>query len=135
MRIILPIVFVATVSVALFGFSLMNDTGHTMAGCFGSLPGASCSMLSPIGHFEAHLATFQGVSMAVIGTFLLLTAALSLIVIALFLKYRKNDGGSSGGPGLSDAMDFISPQNISLAHWLAIFEKRDPAIALFAVNA
>jgi hypothetical protein len=130
------IFFVAIASVlttAVLGFSVMNESEHMMAGCFGGVPGASCSMLGPIEHFLAHLQTFQSISSAIIAAFLLVAATLELFFIDLFLKQKKKDESSAGKLTPGSRMDFTIPHHISFMRWLVLHEKRDPSF-LYAMN-
>lgn len=132
MQIMFSIIIASVLATAIFGFSIMDEPGHMMAGCFGSAPGEACSMLSPIEHFTAHLHMFQSISTAVVQTCSLLTALLLFALAALFLAIRQIP--TSERYFISRQRDdFISPQHFQLIRWLSFHEKRDPS-AVFAMN-
>ena len=133
LQIIFPIIIIAVLATALFGFSVMSESGHIMAGCFGSTPGASCSMLPPIEHFTVHLHAFQSISTAMVQTSSLLAALLLLVLAALSLAIERINN-PSGDFAVKKRGDFISPQHLQLAHWLTLHEKRDPSFA-YAMNS
>lgn len=128
------LVAIATVlASAIFGFSVMGEPGHMMAGCFGSAPGATCSMLSPIEHFAAHLNTFQSISVAVVQVSSLLIALLLLALGSISIAAKQiND--LQGDYAKTRRDDFVSPRHFQFTHWLALHEKRDPSLA-YAVNS
>lgn len=126
------IVIISVLATAIFGFSVMSEPGHMMAGCFGSAPGATCSMLSPIEHFAAHLHTFQSISTAIVQMYSLLVALLLFVLAALFLVTRKITVPERDF-ALRQRDDFISPQRLQLVRWISLHEKRDPSF-VFAVN-
>lgn len=130
-QILFPLVIIAVLTTAIFGFSVMSEPGHIMAGCFGSTPGGGCSMLSPIEHFEAHLHAFQSISTAVVQASSLLAAFLLLVIAFLFLSVTLNE--LKGDYILQRRDGVISSQRPRLMHWLVLHEKRDPSFA-YAVN-
>jgi hypothetical protein len=103
-------------------------------GCFGTTPGASCSMLSPIEHFEAHLHAFQSMTTAVTQTFSLLAALLLSITALIFLFIQQIDNAPRGIPILPRGDDVINSQKSRITHWLTLHEKRDPSLFAGAVN-
>ena len=125
------IVLIATVTVAIFGFTLMSEPGHMMAGCLGTTPGAACSTRGPIEHFEMHLSTFQSISTGIAKAFAAFAAL--AFVVALFLFTRRTEDGQKESFYVSRAHDVFPPTRTPLIHWLALHEKRDPSFA-FAVN-
>ncbi len=127
-QIMFPIIIMAVVATAIFGFSVMSEPGHMMAGCFGSVPGGSCSMLSPIEHFAAHLHAFQSISTAVVQASSLLAALLLLTLAALFLAI-KQIADPQRDFAVRQRDDFISPQHLQLVRWIALHEKSDPSFA------
>ena len=131
-QIMFPIVIVSILAMAFFGFSVMSEPGHMMAGCFGSTPGGTCSMLSPVEHFAAHLHTFQSISTAIVQTSSLLASLLLFVLAAIFLAV-KQIAEPQRDFAIRQRDDFISPQHFQLTHWISLHEKRDPSFA-FAVN-
>jgi hypothetical protein len=134
LQIVFPLVILAVLAMAIFGFSVMSEPGHVMAGCFGTTPGASCSMLSPIEHFEAHLHAFQSMTTAVTQTFSLLAALLLSITALIFLFIQQIDNAPRGIPILPRGDDVINSQKSRITHWLTLHEKRDPSLFAGAVN-
>jgi hypothetical protein len=130
---IFPLIVIAVLATALFGFSMMSEPGHMMVGCFGSVPGAACSMLSPIEHFMAHLNAFQSISTAVVQLSLLLAAALLFILAILFFDIGQL-GSLSGDFAVRQFTGFRPPQRLQFMQWIALHEKRDPSFAA-AMNA
>src|SRR3989344_7731554 len=127
------IVIASIIATAIFGFTVMSEPGHVMAGCFGSTPGAVCSMLSLIEHFTAHLHAFKSISTAVMRTSSLLTTLLLIVLARLALAIKQvHDSRKKYFVQRKDQC--ISPQRFQLIHWLALHEKRDPSFAC-AVNS
>ena len=127
-----PFIFFTLLIVAIFGFSIMAEPGHMMAGCFGITPGESCAMLSPIEHFTAHANAFQSVSTGVARAFSLL-AAILLAFLVLATINGKHRNGTPKKFIFERSGNFISPQRIQFSRWLSLREKRDPSF-IFAVN-
>lgn len=132
-RIIVFLVLTATLAVAALGFSLMSEPGHLMMGCFGTMPGGSCSALGPVEHFEAHFNTFENISTGIAKAFTVLAALLIAVALFLDLKERRT------GPGTREfafaRRDAASlPPQAPLIRWLALHEKRDPSL-VYAMNA
>ena len=125
--------FVAVLVVAIFGFSIMAEPGHMMAGCFGMAPGENCAMLSPIEHFTAHLSAFQSVSTGIAQAFFSLFALMLLALLALGAGNSKNKNDVSKTLAFERSGGFISPQQVQFSHWLSLREKRDPSF-ISAVN-
>lgn len=123
---VLPILLVATLAVALFGFSLMSGQEGVMVGCFGN--GADCSLLGPIAHFEMHLNAFRSVSTAI-------ASVAGFLILLLFLgnqyfsrKIRIDDDAGRKGV-CAYAIGFFPPFIAPLVSWIALHEKRDPSFA------
>jgi hypothetical protein len=130
-QILFPLVIMAFLATAIFGFSVMSAPGHVMAGCFGSTPGGNCSMLSPIEHFEAHFHAFQSISTAVVQASSLFATFLLLVIAFLSLSITVNDLKRTYVLQRYDG--FISPQRLQQWRWLALHEKRAPAF-VYAVK-
>ncbi len=127
-RFMFPIVIAAVLATAIFGFLVMNEPGPMMVGCFGEAPGVTCSVLSPIEHFAAHLLAFQSVSIAVIQMSAFLSAIFLLVFAVLFLVI-KHIHDPQENFAVIQGDDFISPQHFRFARWIALHEKRDPSFA------
>ncbi len=132
-QIMFMVAIVSVLATAIFGFSMMSKSGHTMAGCFGGTPGVLCSTLAPIEHFAAHIRTFQSISTAVVGIFSLVIATLALLFAVPLLKHKEKDKapGERIVPGSQIDTGILRR---SCMRWLALHEKRDPSFA-FAASA
>ena len=127
-RILFPIAIIAVLAVAIFGFAIMSEPGHMMVGCLGSTSGGNCAVLSPAEHFEAHLRGFQNISTAMAQGYSFFVTLFLILLASIPLKASlKNDPHEEFASG--SRKNFISPQRIRFAHWLALREKRDPSLA------
>jgi len=130
-QIVSCIAFVATLTVAVFGFSVMGAAGNMVMGCFGAAPGGSCSALGAIQHFESHMSAFQKITNVLVGSAFSVLALLFLAVLALA-------GIDIGAAAVRRYIvrRFYDPIAVCFARfgdWLALHEKRDPSFG-FAVN-
>lgn len=127
------IIFATTIAVVIFGSMIMGGPGHMTVGCFGSMPGATCSLFGPVEHVAAHLRAFRSVSLGVVYSSSLYALALFLFLFAVAGKFF----GTKDGPGNVRSFSThpaLAEYFIEFAQWLALREKRDPSFVV-AVNA
>ncbi|MCL4405573.1 hypothetical protein M1295_03380 [Patescibacteria group bacterium] len=130
-QIISFIAFVATLTVAIFGFSIMGTTGNMVMGCFGAVPGGNCSVLGTVQHFESHVNTFRSITSVLVGS---IFSILALLLIALLsLIGLDTDSDLRHRFTVWHFYDSIVSYFVRLNRWLALHEKRDPSF-VYAVN-
>jgi hypothetical protein len=130
-QIISFVAFVATLTVAIFGFSIMGTTGNMVMGCFGTVPGGNCSVLGVIQHFESHVNAFRSITGVLVGSIFSILALLFLALLALIgLNF---DGDLRHRFTVQRFHDSITASFVRFNRWLALHEKRDPSF-VYAVN-